>query len=679
MTTSADDEPSIRAVLNFSEKIAKLRNDYRSIEVRLLAAKRPKGSHILLAGEAILRATDPEPRSIAELESAAVLAQHYWLPISDLGRLEGCLSHRVVLGANPAVKIRTGTAGNEQSLAPPDISFQQLHQRYNDHSTMLDRRVSLVWMGASPNQVLGARGAESLERDLPPGFSRLSEVVGAVIPGGETTVDRAVCFELAAPILIRVEFTRRGGYAEAEIRVAQTVDREQLFFTLRELDQWPYHPRLCGQPIPVDMKSLTWRKYPGEVRTKVSHSLSPEFGAELQVRYMGSEWWNEPMKDPAAAEAAISATKRSFTARPSSDHFSSSVLGGLSMTTQAGNKNPQEVFLVHGRNKDAVEQMCVFLTSLGLKIIEWPQAVLLTRKPSPYIGDVLDAAMARAQAIVVLLTGDDEAVLRDGLREQNDGPTETEPQAQPRMNVIFEAGLAQGRYHDQTLLIQLGKVKLLSDIFGQHIPRVTGDVEWRKDVLERLKQAGCAVDDTGARWMKAGDFSKVIEHVPTKAEVVAWPAPAKASHLRASARPGYGAWLEDIIHPHAKEAAQSVMVPLAITNESQEAPNSLTSVSLSGDLLFPASNGLLAPVALVMRQALYVRDAKSTELLEFPIRIAPMDTLRCRVYFSFPRDAWEGLPGGGPGQKELRLNIGLTDLSGLSRSSEVTVKEALPG
>ena len=45
--------------------------------------------------------------------------------------------------------------------------------------------------------------------------------------------------------------------------------------------------------------------------------------------------------------------------------------------------------------------------SINLKPLEWTTAIGLTGVASPYIGEVLDAAFANAQAIVVLMTPDD--------------------------------------------------------------------------------------------------------------------------------------------------------------------------------------------------------------------------------------------------------------------------------
>ena len=56
-----------------------------------------------------------------------------------------------------------------------------------------------------------------------------------------------------------------------------------------------------------------------------------------------------------------------------------------------------------------------FLYSIGLKPLEFSKARELTGKPMPYVKEILDAAFAHAQAVVVLLTPDDEARLRPDL------------------------------------------------------------------------------------------------------------------------------------------------------------------------------------------------------------------------------------------------------------------------
>ena len=53
--------------------------------------------------------------------------------------------------------------------------------------------------------------------------------------------------------------------------------------------------------------------------------------------------------------------------------------------------------------------MFVFLRSIDLDPIEWSEAVAMTGKASPYVGEILEAALNNAQAVVVVMTPDDEA------------------------------------------------------------------------------------------------------------------------------------------------------------------------------------------------------------------------------------------------------------------------------
>ena len=69
----------------------------------------------------------------------------------------------------------------------------------------------------------------------------------------------------------------------------------------------------------------------------------------------------------------------------------------------AGQPDPSKVFVVHGRNESIRRGIFAFLRAIGLEPIEWTQAVALTGKATPYVGEILDAALSTAQAIVVVL------------------------------------------------------------------------------------------------------------------------------------------------------------------------------------------------------------------------------------------------------------------------------------
>ena len=173
--------------------------------------------------------------------------------------------------------------------------------------------------------------------------------------------------------------------------------------------------------------------------------------------------------------------------------------------------DPSKVFVIHGRNDAARKATFDFLRALGLKPIEWTQAIQGTWKPSPYVGDVLDHAFSVAGALVVVLTGDDLAQLRPELQKDDDLPYERTATPQARANVLFEAGMAYGAHRDQTLFVQFGDIRPFSDIAGRHLLRLTDDPERRKDFVDRLKNAGCSVDDSGSDWLSAGDFRAALE------------------------------------------------------------------------------------------------------------------------------------------------------------------------
>ena len=111
----------------------------------------------------------------------------------------------------------------------------------------------------------------------------------------------------------------------------------------------------------------------------------------------------------------------------------------------------REVFVVHGRNLNAKEALFQFLRAIGLVPLEWSVAVQSTGRPSPYIGEILNAAFSRARAVIVLFTPDDEARLREEFRQSSESGHETQLTGQARANVLFEAGMAMGRSEDHTV------------------------------------------------------------------------------------------------------------------------------------------------------------------------------------------------------------------------------------
>jgi predicted nucleotide-binding protein len=139
--------------------------------------------------------------------------------------------------------------------------------------------------------------------------------------------------------------------------------------------------------------------------------------------------------------------------------------------------------------------------------LEWSAAVKATRKGAPYVGEVLDNAFAKASAVIVLITPDDEAQLKKEFRQSDDEPYEKRLMGQARPNVLFEAGIAFGTHPSQTILVQIGKCRPFSDTVGRLVVRMNDSAKKRKELADRLVAASCEVDLSTNAWMEAGDFS----------------------------------------------------------------------------------------------------------------------------------------------------------------------------
>jgi predicted nucleotide-binding protein len=174
--------------------------------------------------------------------------------------------------------------------------------------------------------------------------------------------------------------------------------------------------------------------------------------------------------------------------------------------------DPERVFIVHGRNERARLALCAVLRAVGLSPIEWEEAVQLTGIAAPYIGDVINKAFDIAQAVIVLLTGDDLARLDLRHIHAADSEAERTLHRQPRLNVVFEAGMALGRFPDRTLLVGVGHSKRFSDIEGRHYVRLSGNPESLNTLISRLDTAGCTVKTRGRTdWLRVADFESCVD------------------------------------------------------------------------------------------------------------------------------------------------------------------------
>lgn len=180
----------------------------------------------------------------------------------------------------------------------------------------------------------------------------------------------------------------------------------------------------------------------------------------------------------------------------------------------APSQNPidkRKVFLVHGRDRQAHEAMLAFLRSLDLDPWDFDRAHSAMPHGAPHIDDVLKWAFEHAWCVLVLITGDDEARLRQVYWGKDEKEGERTLMAQPRPNVLFEAGRALALHEERTILVQIGESKPFSDVAGRFVHRLTGVPAERKKLKEKLQSIGCAVQETG-NWLEAGDFGDVMSH-----------------------------------------------------------------------------------------------------------------------------------------------------------------------
>ena len=165
----------------------------------------------------------------------------------------------------------------------------------------------------------------------------------------------------------------------------------------------------------------------------------------------------------------------------------------------------RKVFVIHARDKALRKSMFDFLRSINLYPLEWSELILACSSGTPYIREVLNRAFDQAQAVVVMLTPDEDVQLTDRV-----GGGEIGQQARP--NVIFEAGLAMGRNPTRTIIVEVGRLRPFSDIAGMHIIHLDDFADdalaRRQDLAQRLERAGCHISLRGSDWHgAAGAFT----------------------------------------------------------------------------------------------------------------------------------------------------------------------------
>ncbi len=166
----------------------------------------------------------------------------------------------------------------------------------------------------------------------------------------------------------------------------------------------------------------------------------------------------------------------------------------------------RNVFVVHGRDEQVRREVFELLRRLDLRPLEWEDLVGATGQASPFIGEVVARAPHFAQAALVLLTPDDEARLHPSLHREEEPEHETRATGQARPNVLIELGMVLMAYPERTLIVEFGTLRPASDIAGRNVIQFDGSETAIGKVVERLKRAGCQVNDTGSDWRQTWPF-----------------------------------------------------------------------------------------------------------------------------------------------------------------------------
>lgn len=174
----------------------------------------------------------------------------------------------------------------------------------------------------------------------------------------------------------------------------------------------------------------------------------------------------------------------------------------------------RNVFVIHGRDEPVRRAIFGLLRQLDLRPLEWEPLVHATGNGTPFLGQVVDGAPMLAQAAVVLLTPDDIVTLHPDLHGTPEDPHERQLTMQPRPNVLLELGIVLAAHPKSTLILEFGtNLRPIADLVGRNVIRFNpGTVhtnEPLRKIVGRLKEAGCAVDDSGTDWLDITPFTNL--------------------------------------------------------------------------------------------------------------------------------------------------------------------------
>ena len=170
--------------------------------------------------------------------------------------------------------------------------------------------------------------------------------------------------------------------------------------------------------------------------------------------------------------------------------------------------NRKNVLIISGKDQKLTGDIRHFLRTIGLRPVE-PQGRFPRGVSDPH--EALQTAINASCAIVVVLTGEDEArLLQQWYISDDDKEYELKSYPQPRLNVLFGAGFAFAKRpsRNKTILVKRGRIRLCRYFEGHRfLVELDDSFEQRYSFIKMLRGVGCAVDLSSNEWLDVGDFS----------------------------------------------------------------------------------------------------------------------------------------------------------------------------
>ncbi|MFK3980346.1 Clp protease N-terminal domain-containing protein [Micromonospora sp. NPDC050397] len=179
----------------------------------------------------------------------------------------------------------------------------------------------------------------------------------------------------------------------------------------------------------------------------------------------------------------------------------------------------RRVLVICGNDEQARDAIFGFLRALDLRPMEQEEIVRGAGSAAPYLGDAVRLAFDKVQAVVALLTVDEVAYLHPGLRDGKNPARDGRLFGQPNPRVLFETGMAFGVIPERTIIVEVGALRAVPNLTGRDVIRIGDQPERQLNrIAERLKSAGCAVNESGGDWLRGGRFTRLaaLGRRPTK-------------------------------------------------------------------------------------------------------------------------------------------------------------------